>query len=162
MLMPVVKSMVDLTELNNHIISEVGIDLTVNFDKEYLVNTEMLELTKIEVHGNIVKNSNNDNILSCVAKGRMLIKDAISFEPVEYPFEIEIIDEVIENFESDANSLDIKEILWQNIVLEIPLKFTVEKDLSKFQGDGWKLISEDELKEQNNPFNDLKSKLGEE
>ena len=37
-------------------------------------------------------------------------------------------------------------ILWQNIVLEVPLQFTKVEDLSKFHGDGWKLISEEEIK----------------
>ena len=54
------------------------------------------------------------------------------------------------------------DILWQNIILEIPLKFTNVEDYSKFQGEGWKLVSEDELKVENNPFNELDSILGEE
>ena len=51
--------------------------------------------------------------------------------------------------------LDIFQFLWENIVLEIPLQFTKVKDLSKFHGDGWKLVSEDELTTRNNPFSDL-------
>ena len=47
------------------------------------------------------------------------------------------------------------QFLCENIVLEIPLQFTKVKDLSKFHGDGWKLIREDELTNSNNPFSDL-------
>jgi len=49
----------------------------------------------------------------------------------------------------------IFQFLWENIFLEVPLQFTKVEDLSKFHGDGWKLISEDELRNANNPFNDL-------
>ena len=58
------------------------------------------------------------------------------------------------------NTLDITEILWQNIMLEVPLRFTTVDDYSKYQGDGWKLTSEEELKVENNPFNDLKKMMG--
>ena len=85
----------------------------------------------------------------------MTIADSISLEPVEYPFSIEYDDIIEENCKKSENVLDIFQFLWENIVLEIPLQFTKVKDLSKFHGDGWKLISEDELKSSNNPFNDL-------
>lgn len=154
--------MIDLTELNNHVKTEIGIDLTIDFDQTELEESEILELRGVEVKGNITKNSNNDIILNLQANGTMKIEDAISLEPVDYPFHIELVDQLLENNEMSENSLDLKELLWQNIVLEIPLRYTVVEDLSEFQGTGWKLISEDELKDVNNPFNDLMSKLGEE
>ena len=46
---------------------------------------------------------------------------------------------------NSQNTLDILAVLWENIVLEVPLRFTKVRDLSKFHGDGWKLVSEDEL-----------------
>ena len=64
-----------------------------------------------------------------------------------------------ENFE---NTLDILDVLWQNIVLEVPLRFTNVNDYSKFKGEGWKLLSEEDVKTSNNPFEDLKSMFGKE
>ena len=65
--------------------------------------------------------------------------------------------------EKDENSIDILPILWQNIVLEVPLRFTKVNDLSKYNGDGWKLISEEEASStSNNPFLELKEKYKEE
>ena len=87
--------------------------------------------------------------------GEMIIADSISLEPVPYPFTIEYDDILEENCKKDENTLDIFQFLWENIVLEIPLQFTKVKDLSKFHGDGWKLVSEDELTTRNNPFSDL-------
>ena len=56
--------------------------------------------------------------------------------------------------EKDKNSLDIIEVLCQNIVLEVPLRYSIVSDYSKYQGDGWKLVSEEEVVN-NNPFNTL-------
>ena len=94
-------------------------------------------------------------VIDCKISGEMTIADSISLEPVEYHFETEYDDIIEENCKKSENTLDIFQFLWENIVLEVPLQFTKVKDLSEFHGDGWKLISEDELKTSNNPFNDL-------
>ena len=65
------------------------------------------------------------------------------------------IDFIEEIYKKDENTLDILRLLWENIVLEVPLQFTRVEDLSKFHGDGWKLISEEELKHSSNPFSEL-------
>ena len=73
------------------------------------------------------------------------------------------MENIEENLEKDENSIDILPILWQNIVLEVPLRFTKVNDLSKYNGDGWKLISEEEASStSNNPFLELKEKYKEE
>lgn len=154
--------MLDLTELNNHIIDDITINDIIDLPTTYFKESGILELKQLKVDGNIYKNSNDDNVLNLVIKGEMVIPDAISLEPVTYPFIIDIQDEILEKDENDENSLDFMRFLWQNIALEIPLKFTKVTDFSEFQGTGWKLISEDELKDAQNPFNNLKSKLGEE
>ena len=88
--------------------------------------------------------------------GNIIIEDSISLEPLEYPISIEYDDILEENCKKNENTLDIFQFLWENIVLEIPLQFTKVEDLSKFHGDGWRLISEDELKKHNtNPFSEL-------
>ena len=57
-------------------------------------------------------------------------------------------------------TIDITEDLWQNILVEIPLKAVNDKnkDLT-LEGDGWRLISEDDVKLENNPLSSLKDLL---
>ena len=43
-----------------------------------------------------------------------------------------------------------------------PATFTEVKNLDEFKGDGWRLLSEDDLKKSNNPFEELKTMFGEE
>ena len=85
----------------------------------------------------------------------MTISDSISLEEVSYPFEAEYDDFLPENDRKNENTLDIFEFLWENTVLEVPLQFTKVRDLSKFHGDGWRLIREEEHEKENNPFRDL-------
>lgn len=150
---------IDLASLNSEVTTEVEIDTVVSFDKEYLERSVIKRLDDVKIVGTISKDSNNDNILNVSVTGEMLLEDSVSLEDVNYPFSFQIEERFEENNE---NTIDIMDILWQNIILEIPLKFTNVEDYSKFQGEGWKLVSEDELKVENNPFNELDSILGEE
>ena len=82
----------------------------------------------------------------------MFLHDALTFDEVPYDFGINI-EEKIEN---SCKSLDLIEFLWHYIVLEIPLRFTVVDDESLvIKNDDYQVISEEEYKENNNPFKDF-------
>ena len=83
----------------------------------------------------------------------MKINDSITLEEVWYPFDIQIDEKLDEFVEKDKKHLDIIEFLWQDIVLEVPLRYTVVSNYDEYHGDGWKLVSEEELG--NNPFKTL-------
>ena len=70
------------------------------------------------------------------------------------------VDDNIKEFEQkDENYLDIIEILCNNIVLEVPLRYTLvsDEELKGYAGEGWKLVSEEELELKNNPFSALQN-----
>ena len=92
----------------------------------------------------------------------MKIEDSISLEIISYPFSFEIEENLEEKELKYEKTLDIINVLWQNIVLEVPLKQTKVTDFSDYQGDGWKLVTEEERKNTNNPFSELANMLGEE
>ena len=144
--------MIDLTNLFVGNISSISLDGSYIIPKHYFKNSDILGLSEIELKGNI-KAQEDEYIISANIKGSMKINDSINFEEVNYPFNIEISENLDEFLEKNKKSLDIIEFLWQNIVLEVPLRYTEVKDFSKYLGDNWKLVSEDELK--NNPFETL-------
>ena len=152
---------IDLSLLHSGTIDEVEITNDYLIPEEYYKNAGVLELKKINVKGSVYRGISEDDIddfqdyIKCSIEGIMIIEDSISLEPIEYPFSIEYDDILEENCKKNENTLDIFQFLWENIVLEIPLQFTKVKDLSKFHGDGWRLIREDEIKTSNNPFTDL-------
>ena len=143
---------IDLNKLNN---SNIDISGKYNIPKNYYENSDIIELNDIEVEGEISLDEDENEMINCMIKGKMVIPDTISLEEISYPFTIEFDDIIPETAKKSKNILDIFEFLWENIVLEVPLQFTKVEDLSKFHGDGWKLISEESLKKDNNPFSDL-------
>lgn len=150
---------IDLSLLHSNTVSSIDITGIYNIDPEYFEGSDVIRLNDIEVKGSISRESGESlelvDHIKCFIKGNMIILDSISLEEIEYPFLIEYDDILEENCKKNENILDIFQFLWENIVLEVPLQFTKVEDLSEFHGDGWRLISEEELKNTNNPFSDL-------
>lgn len=146
--------LIELDELFSHTKDKISIKKDIIFDHTYLENTDISSLENVHFDGEICESSDTSIHLKGILKGTMIIEDAISLENVDYDFSCEIDENLDEFLKNNQNSIDILEVLWQNIVLEIPLKYTKVEDLSKYQGDGWKVISEDEVK-RDNPFSIL-------
>lgn len=154
------KMNIELDELFCHNTDKIVIDSAITFTDEY-TSSDIKDLKKVYFKGEIKESSDTTIKLEGVLTGTMVIEDAISLEAVNYDFSCEIDENLDEILENNQNTIDILEVLWQNIVLEIPLKYTVVEDLSKYQGDGWKVISEDDVKK-DNPFSILAKNMKEE
>ena len=153
---------IDLTALINRTKEVILIDEIISFTEDYLKDSEIIKLDSVKVVGDISLNEEDIPFLSLAVSGNMILEDSISLEEISYPFSLKI-EEKIEDFsENITNTIDIIDILWQNIVLEVPLKLTEVEDLTKYQGEGWRLVSEEEMNKENNPFSNLKDLLGEE
>lgn len=150
---------IDLSLLNSNTVSEIDISNNYSIPKSYYENMDIVSLDNIKVVGKIKRVDNEDLeptlYINAIIDGTMVIPDSISLEEVSYPFHIEYDDFYEENDKNNENVLDIFAFLWENIVLEVPLQFTKVTDLSKFHGDGWKLISEDDRNLEDNPFSEL-------
>ena len=152
---------IDITTLNLEGISRIDIDGLVNIPEELYINTDIVELDNVKFKG-YLEAIEGEITLKGNVNGTMKINDAISLELLDYDFDAEI-DEEIENFQQNStNTLDITDVLWQNIMLEVPLKLTQVESFDEYHGDGWKLVSEDSIENTNNPFKELKDMLGEE
>ena len=138
---------IDLTALHSHVVDKVDITNIYTIPEDYFGTTGVKKLEDIKVDGYVYLSPSEDDIeeevdsINCKIEGNMIIE---------------------ENCKKNENTLDIFSFLWENIVLEVPLQFTKVEDFSKFRGDGWKLVSENELTENNNPFSELLDKMKEE
>lgn len=150
---------IDLSLLYSNTVNEIDITNTYSIPKSYFENMNVISLDSIKVAGKITRKENDDLepalYIDATIEGKMVIPDSVSLEEVEYPFYIEYNDFYEENNKNNENTLDIFSFLWENIVLEVPLQFTKVTDLSKFHGDGWKLISEEDRNRETNPFSEL-------
>lgn len=124
---------------------------SVTYDNDFVINADtykevgILDLKNLHVTGDISLNSVSMLAVNLIITGIMVIPDSVTNEPVEYPFtskieeEYDINDEnFLEYYQKEQNILDIMKILWENIVLEVPMRFTVTKD-AHLSGDGWSL-----------------------
>ena len=140
---------IDISKILNYQLDEIAFEDTITLDNSYLKTTEIRSLSDINLFG-IIKREIDDIIsINVSISGVMILPCSISLVDVAYPFEInvyEVLDEEInsEYLKIEHNSIDIIPIVWQNIVLEIPLK-VVSPTLNRnsIQGDGWTLKSED-------------------
>lgn len=144
--------LIDLNLLHSNATSEIKLDGVYSIPSEYYKDTDVKKIDNVSVKGTISRETDDIDFVDCDINGVMILQDAVSLEDVDYPFSIHLegnLEDFTTNFE---NTLDISEFLWENIVLEIPLRFTKVEDLSKFHGDGWKLVSEEDIISSNNPF----------
>ena len=148
--------MIDLTSLLNDSTSRIDID------EEYEVkdwkNKDIKDLSLIKTKG-FLERKEDDIFLNVDCSGKMLIEDSISLDEVWYPFSFNIDENIKEFPQKEENYLDIIEILCQNIEVEVPLRYTLVTDYQEYIGDGWKLVSEEELEDSNNPFKALQNTM---
>ena len=146
---------IDVTKLLTNQSSRIYLDSEVNIPKNLLDGSRIDELKNITLKGDMTLNEDNELVLTANIKGIMVLKDDLTLEPVEYNFDTDIE----ENLPNNQNFLDITDILWQNILVEIPSKVRSTDEDIYLSGDGWRVISEDRYNEErsknNNPFGAL-------
>lgn len=139
----------DLLRLKNGIDKKIIVDEIYSFNEEQLKGTDVSKLDNVHINGEITLNALGDIYLSLEVNGVMIIPCAVTLKPVEYPFNIIIegdLSEISEeNEEKFINSIDILPIIWENILMEIPMRVVSEgADISNLKGDGWRVITEEE------------------
>ncbi len=137
--------LIKLNELNYQ--KEINIDYEVFKDDD--LDKRIIDLKNSRVVGRIYLNSNNDINMELKFVGTMIIKDSITLEDIPYDFSINIeenLESIEENYdncyENVQNTLDLKQLLWQNIVLEVPISYSLNGD-ANLKGNGWELVNED-------------------
>lgn len=139
---------------------KIIINNDVVISEELLSSSTIRRLENVHFSGTLSRLIDDTYELSGVLKGTMILPDDITLEDYEYNFTSEIEEKIEETRINYQKTLDITEDLWQNILVEIPLKAVNEKNRDlKLEGDGWRLISEDDINTENNPLSSLKELL---
>ena len=140
--------------LNN--INEAGtqIDQYIEFEESYYKDTIIKGLKDVYVKGKVYYSTTREIIFEGTISGIMQIVDSLSGEIVDYNFNSDVNEILGESSEYDEvlrtnqqERLDLKEVLWQNIVLEVPITFSVKSDAKITKGEGWELRNENSVKE---------------
>ena len=135
---------IDLNYLNRFSKSEFNEDISI--DEELIKKTDIRSLKNLHVSG-IAEIDYEDNVnINLEINGTMVLPCAVTLNDVNYDFSSTIeenLGKFEEIFKKNKNSLEISSILWENIVLEIPIRVVAESvKPSNTSGDGWELISE--------------------
>ena len=146
---------IDITKLLNSYIDVIELNQEVNISNELLSQSLITELKNVNLNGDITLDEDDNINLTGNLSGIMILKDDITLAPVEYQFNTDL-EEILEK---KQNILDITDILWQNILVEIPSKVRSTDEDINLEGDGWRVISEEQFQKErnksNNPFANL-------
>lgn len=138
----------------------ISIDSDIIVPNDYLEKSGIRRLNNIHFKGSIKKLVDDTYSLEGVLTGTMILADDITLEDYEYNFTSEIEENIEETSINLQKTLDITDILWQNILIEVPSKVVSDKNKNlKLEGNGWRLISEDDLNNINNPLSELEDLL---
>lgn len=137
-------------------ITEQGIliDTTISFGEEYLQVSAIKKLDNVNVKGRIYYSLTKEVIFAGNVKGNMTLIDGYSGELIDYPFNIDL-DEILADFSDEdekkgkkpQNSLDLKEVLWENIVLEVPIVVSKDNEVKTKKGEFWEVRDENSKKD---------------
>lgn len=161
---------IDLSKLFYNQTDSISINEEVEIPKDYYQNNEDIkEVSKVSVFGDIYENGENFT-LDLNIKCNLTLICSISLKDVNYPLDIDIEENISENGENIEefdkiinNSIDLLPIIWQNILVEVPMK-VVSPDIEEknIYGDGWKFVTtEEEEKEIDPRLSKLKDFLSE-
>ena len=73
----------------------------------------------------------------------MMLLDSVTLDEIPYEFDFVLDDIIDERCINEQNVLDIMELLWENIVLEVPIRYT-KSDAEDLKGDNWKVLSDNQ------------------
>lgn len=146
---------IDLTKLIFNNLHRIPVQGEIIIPSEMLENTDIRRISPVKVNG-FVSNNEENYELDINITGEMVLPCCRTLKDVNYPFDIhidEIIDENNDNsLEIIQNSLEIFPIVWQNILVDVPLRVLAPdaKD-EPIKGDGWRLITEETNEEKVDP-----------
>ena len=146
---------IDLTKLIYNNLYKIPVKGKIIIPNDMLENTDIRKISKVEVEGFILNNE-EEYELDIDVSGVMILPCARTLKDVNYPFNIKINEVIGENDDNSLeiiqNRLDIFPIVWQNILVDVPLRVLApDAKEESLEGDGWRLITEDTNEEAIDP-----------
>lgn len=154
---------IDISKIMNENIGSINFEGKVLIPEELVKTSEIKKLKNVYVKGKVIDAKEYGLELNMNINGTMVLECSVSLEDTDYDFNIDVVENIekIGDFEeNNSNLLDITSIIWENILMEIPLR-VVKKDAKiKAKGDGWEFSLEEDKTDPR--FDKLKELLKEE
>ena len=158
---------IDVMKLRLNAVSFIEIDEDITINNDLITGVGILETPKIHVSGEITNDTVDSYYLNLSVSGILKLPCSVTLKPVDFPFDVniegnymEMIEEIEQIDKKTENTIDILPILWENILMEIPIRVTCPEatDLKK-SGDGWKLVTEESEQNSDSPLSKLNELL---
>ncbi len=140
-------------ELLNSFNETIIFDEFITFEQRFISKINYLrELQDIEVNGEIRYDAHSDTATcSFEIHGVMIVPCSISNEDVEHQFSTQSsqvfafhkVDKFEDVIEVKKDVVELMPVIFQNIILEIPLKVVKENITQYPKGKGWEVVKED-------------------
>jgi uncharacterized protein len=136
--------------MNNNTISlitlntkgRVDFELSPDLSKYY--TKDIKDIENLKVKGYIIDNGTKDYEIYLNITGNMILTSAINGKNVAKSLNIEyndFVENLVENYKISSNSLDILPVLWENILLEIPIRaVNPDDEFETTSGEGWEIV----------------------
>lgn len=129
-------------------------DETLSFPCEMFHNLSQINgLKDVHVFGQGRLDMKNRQLyVDFKVKGQMILPCAVSLEDVDYPFEIEsdVIfafykpDEDEDVVEVKRDTVDLTPMVFQEIMMDVPMRVVKDGATLKTEGNGWKVLNEED------------------
>lgn len=146
---------IDLTKLIYNNLYKIPVQGEIIIPSDTLKNTDIRRISPVKVSGYVFNNEESYE-LDININGKMVLPCCRTLKDVDYPFNIHIDEIIGENNDNSLeiiqNSLEIFPIVWQNILVDVPLRVLApDAELKNVLGDGWRLITEESNEEKIDP-----------
>lgn len=141
-------SRVELLKAKNHVIS---FDEEITFDESAFAKTNQIKsLHDVSVYGSMYLDTSCDRVFcNITVEGVMILPCSITLEDVEYEFhsqseEVFAFEKVHDDdvHEAKGDVIELLPVIFQMILMEVPLK-VVKEDIKEYpKGNGWEVVRE--------------------
>ena len=116
---------ISLLKLFSYSTDRIDINEEVIIPKEYYTY-DIKDISPVKLNGYLYLNELDELSINLNVKCDLVLRSSITLEDVNYPLNIDIteLDFDDENNKKITNSIDLLPIIWQNILVEIPIRVT--------------------------------------
>lgn len=125
-------------------------EFNLDFKEEIKKVEDILEINDVLVKGEMIKVNYGTYRLAYKMHVPLVLECALTLDPVEYLIETEYdevhsVENIDEYFLIENNTLDMKSIIWTNILMEKPLSVTLPNAYEILKERGIEIIEDDEV-----------------
>lgn len=150
---------IDISKLINGYLEEIKVSKEIKLDDNLLKDNNIYRIHDLIFDGSISLTEEDKLFISGNINGYLVMPDDLTLEETN----VKINTDLEEILDKNEKILDISEILWQNILMEIPSMVRSHSEEVNISGNGWRVISESVYEKEhatnNNPFKNLKDIL---